>query len=158
MKNKTNLLNPTPAQIKHRNRLWVDALLKNKRKARGEMYNHNRGRCCLAVAQDVAYSCGLDIEKKAGDGNFPHYSVGEFFGWGTNVPRLTVVMNGKPKAVAASVLNDGLSGETDSDVVVHDEKIRTKGLSHKQIAECVLNTFVHPTKIKQSFKIKASDS
>ena len=106
-----------------------------------------------AVAQDVAYSCGLDIEKKAGDGNFPHYSVGEFFGWGTNVPRLTVVLNGKPKVVAASVLNDGLSGETDSDAVAHDEKIRTKGLSHKQIAECVLNTFVHPTKIKQSFKI-----
>ena len=65
MKNKTDLLNPTPAQVKHRNRLWVDALLKNKRKARGEMYNHNRGRCCLAVAQDVAYSCGLDIERKS---------------------------------------------------------------------------------------------
>jgi len=131
----------------------VDALLKNKRKARGEMYDHNRGRCCLAVAQDVAISCGLDIERKAGDGNFPDDSVGEFFGWGTIVPRLTVVMNGVHKVVAASVLNDGLGGETDSDVVVHDAKLNSKGLSHKQIAECVLNTFVHPTKIKQSFKI-----
>ena len=44
MKNKTDLLNPTPAQVKHRNRLWVDALLKNKRKARGEMYCDG-GRC-----------------------------------------------------------------------------------------------------------------
>jgi hypothetical protein len=153
MKNKTNLLNPTPAQIKHRNRLWVDALMKNKRKARGEMYNHNRGRCCLAVAQDVAYSCGLDIERKAGDGNFPHDSVGEFFGWDTNIPLLTVVMNGKPRAMAASTLNDGLGNETDPDVLVHNAKLIHKGLSHKQIAECVLNTYVHPTKIKQSFKI-----
>lgn len=152
MKNKTNLLNPTPAQIKHRNRLRVDALLKNKRKARGQMYC-NGGRCCLAVAQDVAYSCGLDIEKKAGEGTFPDESVGEFFGWGTNVPRLTVVLNGRPTVAAASILNDGLEDDLDSDVVVHDKKIRTKGLSHKQIAECVLNTFVHPTKIKQSFKI-----
>lgn len=152
MKNKTNLLNPTPAQIKHRNRLWVDALLKNKRKARGEMYCDG-GRCCLAVAQDVAYSCGLGIEKKAGDGNFPDHSVGEFFGWETNIPRLTVVMNGKPRVMAASILNDGLGNETDTDVFVHNAKLIHKGLSHKQIAECVLNTFVHPKKIKQSFKI-----
>ena len=158
MKNKTDLLNPTPAQVKHRNRLWVDALLKNKRKARGEMYNHNRGRCCLAVAQDVAYSCGLDIERKAGDGSFPDDSVCEFFGWGANNPRLTVVMNGVHKVMPASTLNDGLGDETDSDLVVHDAKLNSKGLSHKQIAECVLNTFVRPTKIKQSFKIKASDS
>jgi hypothetical protein len=153
MKNKTNLLNPTPAQVKHRNRLWVDALLKNKRKARGEMHDTNGGRCCLAVAQDVAISCGLDIERKAGDGNFPVESVCEFFGWGANNPRLTVVMNGKPRVMAASTLNDGLGNETDSDVFVHNAKLIHKGLSHKQIAECVLNTFVHPTKIKQSFKI-----
>lgn len=156
MKNKTNLLNPTPAQVKHRNRLWVDALLKNKRKARGEMYNHNRGRCCLAVAQDVAYSCGLDIERKAGDGNFPDESVGEFFGWGSNNPILNVKINGKIVEEEASTLNDG--NQEFAGCEIKDPKMNKKGLSHKQIAECVLNTFGRPSKFKQSFKIKASDS
>ena len=73
---KTDLLKPTPAQVKYRNRLWVNALLENKRKARRGRHDKDGGRCCLAVAQDVAYSCGLDIETKAVDGHFPHYSVG----------------------------------------------------------------------------------
>ena len=154
---KTNLLNPTPAQVKHRNRLWVNALLENKRKARKKMYDKDGGRCCLAVAQDVAIACGLDIERNAGCGDFPHNSVRFFFGWGNNNPRLTVVVNDAHKVMAASTLNDGL-GDLDSDVAVLDKKLMIKGLSHKQIAECVLNTFVRPSKPKQSFKIKASDS
>jgi len=62
-------------------------------------------------------------------------------------------MNGKSRVMAASILNDGLGDETYTGVAVHSAKLIHKGLSHKQIAECVLNTFVHPTKIKQSFKI-----
>ena len=151
MKNKTTLLKPTPAQVKHRNRLWAEALLKNKRKSRGLMY-YDGGRCCLAVAQDVAISCGVDIDRKADD-SFPDGSVGEFFGWVSNNPPLTVVANDTHKFVASSTLNDGLEDDLDSDVVVLDKKLNSKGLSHKQIAECVLNTFVHPTKIKQRFKI-----
>jgi hypothetical protein len=152
MKNKTaDLLNPTPAQVKYRNRLWADALLQNKRKARGLMYNDG-GRCCLAVAQDVAVSCGVNLDKKSDD-SFPHFHVQKFFGWASVNPFLKVVMNGKDKVMAASTLNDGLLDETDKDVVVRNDKLNAKGLSHKQIAECVLNTFVHPSKAKQSFKI-----
>jgi hypothetical protein len=150
MKNKTNLLNPTPAQVKHRNRLWVDALLKNKRKARGEMYDHNRGRCCLAVAQDVAISCGLDVGDKKHTDSFPDDRVANFFGWKETNPSLNIVINGNVTTNQASSMNDG--GDWDG-VDISDQKIAFKGLSHKQIAECVLNTFVHPTKIKQSFKI-----
>jgi hypothetical protein len=142
---KTNLLNPTPAQVKHRNRLWADALLNNKRKARGAMYNDG-GRCCLAVAQDVAVACGLDIDKKSDD-SFPSYSVREFFGWPSVNPNLKVIIDGNDHDIEASTLNDAL------DVVVRNDKFNDKGLSHKQIAECVLNTFVHPSKIKQSFKV-----
>lgn len=155
MKNKTNLLNPTPAQVKHRNRLWVDALMKNKRKARGEMYNQDGGRCCLAVAQDVAISCGLDVGDKKYTDDFPDDRVAVFFGWKETNPSLNIVINGSVTCNQASSINDG--GDWDG-LYIADQKIAKKGLSHKQIAECVLNTFVHPTKIKQSFKIKVSDS
>lgn len=153
MKNKTDLLNPTPAQVKHRNRLWVNALLENKRKARKEMHDKDGGRCCLAVAQDVAIACGvLDSSLRKENSTFPHESVCEFFGWGTNNPKLKVKINGKFNIEVAAALNDGV--EIIGSFIVEDHKIVEKGLSHKQIAECVLNTFVHPSKPKQSFKIE----
>jgi hypothetical protein len=154
---KTNLLNPTPAQVKYRNRLWVNALLENKRKARKAMHDKEGGRCCLAVAQDVAIACGaLDGSLETGDGMFPHSKVKFFFGWGSNNPMLNVKINGKIVEEEAATLNDG--NPEFAECKIKDPKMNKKGLSHKQIAECVLNTFVRPSKFKQSFKIKASDS
>lgn len=153
MKKQTNLLNPTPAQVKYRNRLWAKALLENERKARGKMYDEHGGRCCLAVAQDVAISCGVSQAAKGYDYSFPYSDVGSFFGWGTNNPSLRVKINDTHCMEEAAALNDGdhngIGGHT-----INDQKITTKGLSHKQIAECVLNTFVHPSEPKQSFKLE----
>jgi hypothetical protein len=148
---KKDLLNPTPAQVKHRNRLWAEALLKNKRKARGEMYSNKGGRCCLAVAQDVAISCGVEVDFIDYD-SLPADDVVEFFGWGSNNPFLTAVVNGETKRNVASALNDGFQH---IDIfTIKDKKIVEKGLSHKQISELVMNTFVHTNKVKQSFKIE----
>jgi hypothetical protein len=149
MKNK-NLLDPTPAQIKHRNRRWAEALLKNKRKARGEMYSNKGGRCCLAVAQDVAISCGVKIVGVSDD--LPDDDVCAFFGWDDNNPFLNAVVNGETKRNVASALNDGTPSI--GCTLINDKKIKDKGLSHKQISELVMNTFVHPNKVKQSFKIE----
>ncbi len=153
MKNKTNLLNPTPAQIKHRNRLWAKALLQNDRKARGEMHGIRGGRCCLAVAQDVAIEHGaLDASLRKEDcHNFPHDNVCRFFGWKTNNPKLNVNVGDKFVKEEASTLNDG--DDNFSGIDIENSKIRHKGLSHKQIAECVLNTFVR-SEPNQSFKVK----
>lgn len=147
---KKDLLNPTPAQVKYRNRLWTEALLKNNRKARGEMYDSKGGRCCLAVAQDVAASCGVSIVGK--DDSFPTHEVSKFFGWTNCEPELTVMFDGKATMISAASLNDGTS-HIDS-TFIKDKKISRKGLSHKQISELVMNTFVHPSKVKQSFKIQ----
>jgi hypothetical protein len=148
---KKDLLNPTPAQIKHRNRLWAEALLKNKRKARGEMYGDKGGRCCLAVAQDVAISCGVEVVGVYE--SLPADTVCMFFGWDSDNPSLTAVVNGEEtKRNAASALNDGAAYV--GSVTIKDKKIVEKGLSHKQISELVMNTFVHPNKVKQSFKIQ----
>lgn len=154
MKNKTDLLDPTPAQIKHRNRLWAKALLQNDRKARGEMYNVDGGRCCLAVAQDVAIEHGaLDASLRKEDcHNFPHANVCSFFGWKENNPKLNVNVGGQFVKEGAASLNDGDTNFAGIDI--ENSKIRYKGLSHKQIAECVLNTFVRPSEPKQSFKVK----
>jgi hypothetical protein len=147
---KKDLLNPTPAQIKSRNRLWAEALLKNKRKARGVMYDDKGGRCCLAVAQDVAISCGVEVFGV--HDSLPANEVAEFFGWGADNPDLTAVVNGETKHNVASALNDGTPSIGSASI--KDKKIVEKGLSHKQISELVMNTFVHPSKIKQSFKIQ----
>lgn len=148
-KKKNSLLEPTPAQVKVRNRMWAEALIENKRKARDGMYNKNGGRCCLAVAQDVAISCGLEIEDKdAGDG-FPVSEVADFFGWGTTNPHLELPHG---RTLCASEINDG-----DSDLdeklpkgtkcdIQFGTKAYKKGLSHKEISLCVLNTFVRPSK------------
>jgi hypothetical protein len=140
MKSVKNLLNPTPQQIKVRNRLWAEALIKNKKKTIGDMYD-NGGRCCLAVAQDVAIKCGLDV--KRGDeyeDSVPDPLVGEFFGWGTETPEL-VIPDGEESAIE---LNDSGSYSFGTSV----------GMSHKKIAECVLNTFVHPKNKVWSFKLR----
>jgi hypothetical protein len=147
---KKNLLDPTPAQIKSRNRLWAEALLKNKRKARGEMYGDKGGRCCLAVAQDVAISCGVEVVGVYD--SLPADGVCMFFGWGADNPMLTVVVDGETERSAASALNDGTPSIGSASI--KDTKIVEKGLSHKQISELVMNTFVHPSKVKQSFKIR----
>lgn len=147
---KKDLLNPTPAQVKHRNRLWAEALLKNKRKARGEMYGDKGGRCCLAVAQDVAISCGVEVDGVYD--SLPADDVVEFFGWDSDNPMLTVVVDGETKRNVASAMNDGTPSIDFT--LINDKKIKEKGLSHKQISELVMNTFVHPNKVKQSFKIR----
>jgi hypothetical protein len=148
---KKNLLDPTPAQVKNRNRLWAEALLKNKRKARGELYDDKGGRCCLAVAQDVAISCGVEIVGYCEI--LPSSAVRMFFGWNCDNPSLTaLVYDNIATRTAASALNDGTQHV--GSVAIKDKKIKERGLSHKQISELVMNTFVHPSKVKQSFKIR----
>lgn len=147
MKNKTDLYNPTRAQIKYRNRLWANALLANKKKARTEMYDEHGGRCCLAVAQDVAISCGVENIDKKVNTQYPHMSVASFFGWDSNVPDLKYKdVDGFECTEEAAQLNDGILNTM-------DVKFKDKGLSHKQIAECVLNTFVRPANPKYTFKV-----
>jgi hypothetical protein len=140
-----NLLNPTAAQVKHRARLWVDALRNNKKKATGIMYKEGGGRCCLAVAQDVAKECGVKVGFE-GD-SFPTENVKKFFGWTSTTPELVVFnkKNGEISVESSIDLNDGVESS--------NNKFQQKGLSHKQIAECVENTFIHPSKKKFSFKI-----
>lgn len=113
-----NLLNPTKAQIKHRNELWAKALQENEKKAVGVMYDGEGGRCCLAVAQDVAVSCGLELEFGI-DSFLPDVNTTKFFGWNDIIPLLDYAKGGHKHA---SLLNDG-------------------GASHKQIAGMVLRTF-----------------
>lgn len=148
------LLKPTPQQIKHRNRLWAEALMANKRKNRECMRSEDgRGRCCLAVAEDVAIACGLPSEyRRNNDQGTPREEVAEFFGWRHQNPTFT--LPGNHVGSAASV-NDGLEedGFSEEELEKFSKKNLEKGLSHKQIAECVLNTFVHPSKKKWSFKL-----
>jgi len=141
MKKIKNLLNPTKAQIKYRNRLWATALRKNKKKARGRMCEAG-GRCCLAVAQDVAIAHGVEVDDEYDECEYiPFESVGDFFGWETNIPNFK--------------LPDGTVEES---AYVNDSNIYnangSKGMSHKRIAECVENTFVHPKTPKWTFKLK----
>jgi hypothetical protein len=138
---KNDILKPTPQQIKVRNRLWAEALKKNKKKAFIRMYDDG-GRCCLAVAQDVAQKCGVripDINDR--DKFYPQKDVTLFFGWSGNDPLLETPLNNK---ISASSLNDA-----------DDYSFGTSnGMSHKKIAECVMNTFVHPKNKVWSFKLK----
>lgn len=147
MNNDNKLLNPTPSQIKYRNRKWSEALINNERKARGTMYSHDGGRCCLAVAQDVAHELGL-ADYRGHCESYPHEHISEFFGWQSFDPSLQYKKhNGKIDYAPASMLNDGLKNQR------RNQKIYNEGIPHKQIAECVLNTFVHPKKQSFSFLI-----
>jgi hypothetical protein len=140
---KNTLLNPTPAQVKHRNRLWAKALVKNKKKSVGKMYC-NGGRCCLAVAQNVAIECGVDIPKNYDDDDVPHEFVAKFFGWSRRNPILSF-----PRK--ENFIDEGQASELNDDNLY--SKNGSHGMPHKKIAECVLNTFVHPSKKKWSFTI-----
>jgi hypothetical protein len=123
--------------IARRNRLWADALLANKKKARNAMCNKAGGHCCLMVAETVARQHGVKTAKSGVDDGAPKALVRDFFGWDSCTPKLFLPDGSKN---AASEINDGFFNHY-------------KGLSHKQIAECVLNTFVHPAKKKWSFKL-----
>ena len=114
------------------------------------MYGDKGGRCCLAVAQDVAISCGVEVDGVYD--SLPADDVVEFFGWDSDNPMLTVVVDGETKRNVASAMNDGTPSIDFT--LINDKKIKEKGLSHKQISELVMNTFVHPNKVKQSFKIR----
>jgi len=143
-----SLLSPTPAQIKFRNRKWVEALVKNKRKARSKMYDCKGSRCCLAVAQDVAHELGLENYKGHSDA-LPHANVARFFGWESKEPYLNIMSNNKKwMKMSALQLNDGVDAFD-----TENRKFRRFGLSHGQIAECVLNTFVRPSTKKASFSL-----
>lgn len=128
-----NLLNPTPQQIKHRAELWAQALEENPRKTTGTLYSSFGGRCCLAVAQDVAASCGVNIPPdylQKGDDSYgdPHKRVGLFFGWNSNDPELKC-SNGVSRR-AAGLNDNGVSGTS------------SRGASHKTIAKAVRRTFI----------------
>lgn len=144
---KNDLLNPTPSQIKSRNRKWAEALLLNKRKARNRMKDGDGGRCCLDVAQDLAMSCGIKIDKAERSDYLPTDSVRRFFGWPSDNPYL--ILPNKEKA-GASEINDGKVALAK---FTENKQFQATGLPHSKIAECVLNTFVHPTKQKWTFKL-----
>lgn len=144
MKNITDLIKPTEGQAKFRNRKWAEALMQNKRKNIGSMYCKG-GRCCLAVAQDVAHELGMP-DYRGHDAHHPHSNIGAFFGWGDMIPKLFVKRKSKKIVKMNAIdINDGCDE-------FHSTKDARKGLNHKQIAECVLNTFVHPKKQKFSFE------
>lgn len=124
-----NLLNPTPQDIKTRNELWAKALDENSQKARKRMRNDIGGRCCLAVAEDVAIQCGVKIDDNDRDLHFPAPDVGRFFGWRDGDNPFLKTPSGDE--CLASLLNDGC------------ESFGVVELTHRQIAECVRNTFVH---------------
>jgi hypothetical protein len=108
------------------------------------MYS-NGGRCCLAVAQDVACELGIGNYRDH-DEHHPHSNVGLFFGWGQMLPALDVSVKDKQwRKIDAISLNDGIS-------LSNNKKHQESGLSHAQIAECVLNTYVRPKNKKQTFK------
>lgn len=117
---------PTKAQKIERAQRWVTALQNNKRKAVEEMKDNKGGRCCLAVAQDVAIKVGgiclIDPSNL-----MPEGETIKWFGWGPSTPLLRTP-NGA--TIDASELNDGTNG--------------IKPLTHKQIAECVIATFINP--------------
>jgi hypothetical protein len=114
------------------------------------------GRCCLRVAEDLALEMlpAEYTESYERDNEFPGDIVCDFFGWEPNnvscAPELRL-----PKAdgdfdsgwleLPASDINDNDSNELGS-------KFR-KGLPHSKIAECVMNTFVHPKKVKWTFEL-----
>jgi hypothetical protein len=143
MKKLKNPTNPTPQQVVYRNRLLAEALRKNPKKATGQM-RKGGGRCCLQVAEDVAISCGLDIERSISDDAYPHYEVSAFFGWSDvkdNIFKCPIGDKIESKEPAELNDNTWYNG-------------KAKGLPHSKIAECVENTFVHPKNPKWSFTIK----
>lgn len=81
MPTQQELMSPTPEQIKERAKLWADELRKNPRKAIRRMRDDDGGRCCLCVAEDVAISCGLEVEEAEIIDFYPKWQTALFFGW-----------------------------------------------------------------------------
>lgn len=111
---------------KHRNELWAKALEANTKKARGKMYGVNGGRCCLAVAQDVAIENGLTLPSERDEHLVVTPEVAKWFGWENQNPIL-IYKDGKE--ASAAYMNDYING---------------KGLEHVEIARCVRETFCKP--------------
>lgn len=143
----TPLTSPTKRQIVWRNCELAKELINNKRKGTGMMRNYETGgRCCLQVAEDLAIRCGLPISRSHLTHSEPPEEVGQFFGWGSPNPELKTPHD---EEILATELNDGVCGSRQA-----KHKYTQKGLSHKEIAECFLNTFT-TTKPKWSFTIRA---
>ena len=143
-----SLTNPSRGQIIHRNRQLANALMENKRKATMTMRDDQNGRCCLQVAEDYAISCGLPIDRSPKDACEPCAGVGKFFGWDCPNPFL-ITPNGT--TYIASTLNDGAESQW------KNKQWENKGLSHKKIAECILNTYVTTKRPKWSFELDLDD-
>lgn len=118
-----------------RAQLWAKALRESKRKNRNEMRDDKGGRCCLAVACDVAYANGLERTAATESLGMPSTIVKEWFGWEYINPKLKLPGGIKENA---SAINDGSDGYND----LNHTHIPKRGYTHKQIAEMVLNTFV----------------
>jgi len=101
-------MKPTPQQIRERNEAWARALEANPKKCVGQMRDSQGGRCCLAVAQDVALELGMtwpvngDGYKKPEDWLNPWPETSDFFGWG-NVSGASCILQGQN----AAAWNDG---------------------------------------------------
>jgi len=143
-----DLTKPTPRQIVDRNRALANELIANKRKGIMTMRNSHGGRCCLQVAEDYAISCGLKIKRSDKTACEPETAVGNFFGWDVPNPQL-ITPNGK--TYLASSLNDGVDNEW------KNKHLENKGLPHKHVAECFLNTYVTPKRPKWSFKLELDE-
>lgn len=153
-----NPLNPTKRQKQYRNRLWAEALTNNTRKTRGRMKDTAGGRCCLRVAEDLALKM-LPVtytEKYTRGKQFPGIMVSEFFGWdqyshNSSIPLLVIPKkddcskSGYMERTAADVNDNGF-------IHLNSNKYK-KGLPHSKIAECVMNTYVHPSRVEWTFEL-----
>ena len=114
-----------------RNQLWADALRKNKKKARNIM-RKNGGRCCLAVAEDVAIQNGCKATISDPYAKIPKRAIAKWYGWDGTNPELDF---GISFVKTASECNDGF-------VCFFTQKKHKKiEFSHKEIADLVEQTF-----------------
>ena len=116
-------------EYKKRAKYWEQGLIENKKKAEGTMYDEdNGGRCCLAVAQDIACARSKKT-KEAIEGNeevdheMPHIAVARYFGWKSRNPEIG------HKSICASEHNDGEQAL--------DDRATLKAKTHKQIAKLI---------------------
>ena len=79
----------TKKLIAKRARLWAKALEENSGSEARNFFRKGSRRCCLCVAADVAAEETKDKSYKVADeSNMPLGKVGEWFGWGSNDPKL----------------------------------------------------------------------
>lgn len=167
MSKNSNFLNPTPAQIKYRNRLWAEELIKNRRKAIGLMTDEHGGRCCLKVAEDLFFKIAkekkydLTMVSYNSSPTMPGNYVSSFFGWDSSNRKIfkdpSIFKNRDAHSIhlkqySASqpiLLIDGRNSRYKKRKYALASKLNDScKMSHKKIAECVLNTLVHPSKPK----------